>query len=136
MYLLDTNTCIKILNGRPESQTQNVVRRFRAVEPRDIALCSIVRHELWYGALKSQRQQENLRKYSEFMRVYYSFGFGDAEAYKCGEIRSDLSKLGRPIGPYDVMIAAVALVNDLTLITANVDEFSRIQTIRMENWEL
>jgi tRNA(fMet)-specific endonuclease VapC len=52
-----------------------------------------------------------------------------------GEIRADLERKGTPIGPYDVQVAAIALANNLTLVTHNTAEFSRIPDLTLDDWE-
>jgi len=52
-----------------------------------------------------------------------------------GEVRAQLSRIGRPIGPYDLQIAAIALQHKLILVTHNVAEFSRVPTLSCEDWE-
>jgi len=129
-YLLDTNTCIYFLNERSES----LVRRIKSTHPREIVVCSIVKAELHYGALKSARPMENLRKQKEFLQQFGSLPFDDNAANEYGRIRSGLEKIGMPIGPNDLFIAAIAIVNDVILVTDNIKEFERIQGLQLENW--
>jgi len=134
MFLLDTNTCIKILNGHSDNKTVNVITRLKENPVQKIALCSVVKFELWYGAYKSQKKNENLLKYREFMKVFYSFDFDDSASIRTGEIRALLEKQGKTIGPFDTMIAGIALSNELTLVTDNTKEFERVPGIKLENW--
>lgn len=60
----------------------------------------------------------------------------DGAARKAGEIKANLAALGTPIGPYDLLIAAIAIVNDLTLVTHNIKEFERVSELRVEDWEV
>lgn len=62
--------------------------------------------------------------------------FDDAAALAFGKIRADLAAMGTPIGPYDLQIAAIALANNLILVTHNTREFSRIADLKIENWEM
>ena len=131
MYLLDSNACIRILNG----ESPPLQRRLRSCSPNEISLCSVVKAELIYGALRSARRAENLRLLKRFFEVFGSVPFDDecAEAY--GSIRSELENVGTPIGPNDLMIAAIARTNDLILVTHNVKEFSRVVGLEIEDWE-
>jgi len=52
-----------------------------------------------------------------------------------GQVRAQLAALGTPIGPYDVQIAAIALVNNLILVTHNTGEFGRVNGLQIEDWE-
>ncbi len=132
MYLLDTNACIRLLNGR----APNVVRRLQQHSPTDVALCSVVKAELIYGAHRSNRVAENLRLLERFFAPFASLPFDDQCADAYGRIRSDLEHAGMPIGPNDTMIAAIAVAHDLTLVTANTREFERVIGLAFENWEL
>ncbi len=129
-YLLDTNTCIYFLNERSERLT----RRVKTTHPRDIVVCAIVKAELYYGALKSARPVENLRKQKEFLQKFRSLPFDDKAADEYGRIRSRLEKLGIPVGPNDLLIAAIAISNNVIVVTHNLDEFKRIEGIKLEDW--
>jgi tRNA(fMet)-specific endonuclease VapC len=131
-YLLDTNTCIKYLNGKSE----NVRQRLEASQPQDIVLCSVVKAELFYGAMKSANHQKNLAKLQPFVSRFVSFPFDDEAAEVYGRIRADLEKLGTPIGPNDLLIAAIGLTNDVTVVTHNTREFSRVTGLKLEDWEI
>ncbi|WP_442921628.1 PIN domain-containing protein [Microcoleus sp. Aus8_D2] len=53
-----------------------------------------------------------------------------------GEIRAQLAASGTPIGPNDLLIASIALANNLILVTHNTREFSRVEGLRLEDWEI
>ena len=129
-YLLDTNTCIAYLNGRSES----VKNRLLSSEGEDLFLCSVVKAELTYGAMKSQRVETNMAKLHTFFDYFVSLPFGDREAEKYGEIRSVLEGQGKIIGPNDLMIASIASANDMILVTNNTKEFQRVEGLRIEDW--
>jgi tRNA(fMet)-specific endonuclease VapC len=130
-YLLDTNTCIKYLNGTSENIRDNLESR----QPEEITVCSVVKGELLYGALKSAKPEGNLKKALKFLDRFLSLPFDDNAAKKYGEIRAKLEKAGTPIGPNDLLIAAIAVSNDTTLVTNNTREFRRIEGIKLEDWE-
>lgn len=130
-YLLDTNTCIQFLNSRNSA----VQRRLAAVSRDDVAICQIVKAELFYGAYRSARREANLALLAKFFIQFVSLPFDDASAETYGRIRAELARAGTPIGPNDLMIAAIALVHNLTLVTHNAGEFSRVQDLRLEDWE-
>ena len=132
MYLLDTNACIRILNGTSPS----IERRLRSSSPNEIAVCSVVKAELYFGARKSDRQAENLRLVERFFSVFPSFGFDDRCAEVYGTIRNELERSGVPIGPNDLLIAATAVANELILITHNRREFERVVGLHLEDWEI
>lgn len=131
MYLLDTNACIKILND----DSPRLVARLRSHRPSEIALCSIVKAELIFGARKSARAAANLATLREFFAAFHTHPFDDASAEQYGVIRSELERVGLPIGPHDLMIAAIAISRDAILVTHDVAEFSRVVGLRWEDWE-
>lgn len=103
---------------------------------KDIAVCSIVKAELFYGAMKSANPQRNLTLQQQFLAQFRSLPFDDLAATTFGTIRSQLEALGTPIGAYDLQIAAIALTNNLTLVTHNTREFQRINNLLIEDWEI
>ncbi|MFP4440915.1 MAG: type II toxin-antitoxin system VapC family toxin [Chloroflexaceae bacterium] len=132
IYLLDTNTCIEILNGRPA-----VVRnRFAATPPGEIGLCSIVKAELYHGASRSSQRQSNMALLQQFFSQFRSLAFDDLAAEIYGDIRADLQAQGMLIGPLDMLIAAIALANQVKLVTHNVREFSRVRGLDIEDWHI
>jgi tRNA(fMet)-specific endonuclease VapC len=131
-YLLDTNACIVYLN-----QANSLIRaRMQGLQPNQVYLCSVVKAELWFGAMKSKQLEKTLDKLETFFSVLPSIPFDDVSAAKFGEIRAYLQKQGSPIGPYDMQIAAIALANDLILVTHNTREFCRVPELRVEDWEI
>lgn len=130
-YLLDTNTCINYLNGKSEKIRNNLESK----QPEEIMVCAVVKAELFYGALKSGRPEENLEKVHKFLDRFVSLPFDDTTAEKYGEIRVDLEKAGTPIGPNDLLIAAIAAVNNSILVTHNTREFRRVRKLKIEDWE-
>ena len=130
-YLLDANTCIRLLN----SDDEGVTRRYTACRPADLVLCSVVKAELLYGARRSARVEFNLRRLEYFAAPLQSLAFDDSCAHDYGLIRADLAAQGRPIGANDLMIAAIARTHDLILVTHNSGEFRRVVGLRLEDWE-
>ncbi len=131
MYLLDTNTCIRFLN--PGKST--VPDRLAVISREEVAICQIVKAELYYGAYKSARRDANLALLARFFSQFESLPFNDAAAEAYGRLRAELDRRGTPIGPNDLMIAAIALAHDLTLVTHNTSEFGRVPGLRLEDWE-
>ena len=130
-YLLDTNACIRILNG----SSPGVVERLEMLDPADVAMSAIVRAELIYGARKSAHIAENLRLVDAFFEPFVCLPFDSRTADVYGGIRADLERGGRPIGPNDLLIAATALSHDLILVTHNLSEFERVPGLSIEDWE-
>ena len=131
MYLLDTNACIRILNGTSPS----LAERLRFVPRSQLRLSSVVKAELLYGARKSSRVAENLRLLERFFNTIASLPFDDGCAEEYGLLREELDRAGTPIGANDLLIAATARAHHAVLVTLNVREFSRVADLRLEDWE-
>lgn len=132
IYLLDTNTCIGYLNGR----SIGVLRRLQALFSQDVAVCSVVKAELFYGSMRSNNPARSLAQQQDFLNRFISLPFDDQSAVIYGQIRAQLAASGTPIGPNDLLIASIALANNLILVTHNTREFSRVEGLRLEDWEI
>jgi tRNA(fMet)-specific endonuclease VapC len=120
--LLDTNVCITYMRGKDPV----LLQRFGQHQPADIALCSVVLAELRYGAECSADPPMEHARIDTFVAPYVSLPFDDAAARLFGEIRRALASAGKQIGPYDTMIAAIALAHGLILVTHNTSKFGRV----------
>jgi tRNA(fMet)-specific endonuclease VapC len=129
-FLLDTNICIYLIKRRPPQ----VVDRFAALSFGDVGVSSITVAELQYGVQKSQYPERNRQALEQFLvpLVIAEFDYSAAAAY--GAIRAALERQGTPIGSLDMLIAAQALCLDVTLVTNNVREFSRVPDLKLVNW--
>jgi tRNA(fMet)-specific endonuclease VapC len=132
MYLLDTNPCIVYLTGRSEV----LRRRLDAVGNDQVAVCSIVCAELFFGAAKSVNPNTTLQRQQQFLERFQSLPFDDAAARIYGPLRADLERGGATIGANDLLIASISLANGLTLVSHNVGEFSRVPGLMVEDWEI
>jgi len=130
MFLLDTNICIYIINRNP----RQVVDKIKSYRPNQIKLSSISMGELEYGISKSQQREKNRQALIHFSSAFDIVGFDDNDAEIFGLIRADLERRGLVIGPYDMQIAAQAMTRNLTLVTNNTNEFSRIPQLKLINW--
>ncbi len=131
IFLLDTNACISCLNRRPTG----VWRRLCRTKDRDIAICSVVKAELFAGARRSSDPRRALAGQRQFLGRFRSLPFDDRAAEVTGHIHAKLAALGTPIGPLDLLIAAIALANGLTLVTHNTREFGRVDGLTVDDWE-
>jgi tRNA(fMet)-specific endonuclease VapC len=131
-YLLDTNVCVMYLNGRSTS----VRDRLLSTLTEDIAVCSVVKAEMFYGAMRSNDPTRTIERQREFLRRFVSLPFGDEAAITFGQIRARLANAGTPIGAYDLQIAAITLVGNLILVTHNTREFERVEGLQVVDWEV
>ena len=104
IYLLDTNVCIRYLNG----QSRSIQSHLKQTTPTAIRLCSVVKGELLFGAAKSNARDKTLTALKFFMDAFVSLPFDDMCANVYANIRLELEARGTPIGPNDLLIAATA----------------------------
>ncbi len=130
-YLLDTNICIYIINEKPD----RVLRKFEQYPVFEFGISSITHAELQYGIEKNKNKKTNQDALDEFLLPLTILPFHGKKLVTCyGEIRASLESKGRTIGPLDMLIAAHALSLNLTIISNNIKEFSRIPKLKSENW--
>lgn len=89
--------------------------------------------ELYFGALKSQRQEANLRRVEEFTNASNVLPVDAGAARHYGEVRDGLRRIGRPIPENDIWIAATALRHGLVLVTRD-SHFEHVEGLRVERW--
>lgn len=130
MYFVDSNTCIYFMNGKYPS----VREKFLAILPKEIKISAVVKSELLLGAFKSQTREKTTEKVERFLKPFEVVDFTNEMAYDYAELRKDLEKDGTPIGANDMFIAATALHERATLITHNIDEFSRVKGLKIVDW--
>jgi tRNA(fMet)-specific endonuclease VapC len=132
-YLLDTNACIALMNGKPTS----VRAHFREADEfgAEINVSTVVAFELWYGVANSSRPDTNAARVEAFFAgPLHLLAFEEEDARAAGAIRGALEAAGRPLGAYDLLIAGQALRHKVTLVTASVREFSRVKGLAWEDW--
>lgn len=131
-YLLDTNACIAVINGRPTAVRERLRHAMDGDET--IVVSTVTLFELWYGVVKSARVEANTERLAVFLAPVESVPFDDEDARLAGKVRAELERAGMPIGAYDYLIAGQAVRHGMILVTANVDEFARVSGLRWENW--
>jgi tRNA(fMet)-specific endonuclease VapC len=128
-YVLDTNTLIYFFKGLGD-----VSKNMLAQSPSELAIPTVVLFELEVGIAKSTSPSKRKSQLQEITALVNVLPFGIAESRSAAQIRVELEKQGLPIGPYDVLIAATALANNMILITHNQKEFGRIEGLKIEDW--
>lgn len=129
-YLLDTNICIYFMKNTYPSLTQKLL----SMNPSDLMISSVTIFELEYGAAKSNWGERTRQKLVMFLAPFNILPFTADDAIYAGDIRGQLEKQGSIIGPYDVQLAGQALSRNLTFVTHNTGEFSRVPNLRLEDW--
>ncbi len=128
-FLLDTDTCIDLLRGRPD-----VVAAASTVAPDDCAVSCVTIYELRTGVCKCRNPDREGKKVEAFLAAVHELPFDPAAADCAAVIRADLERNGNMIGPYDVMLAGHALATRATLVTSNTAEFKRVKGLRTADW--
>ena len=132
-YLLETNACIALINGKPPSVRAKFQKATDAGA--QVFVSSVALFELWYGVAKSSRREFNKKRLEAFFAgPVHPLSFEDGDAEIAGAIRADLEAAGKPLGAYDLLIAGQAMRNKLTLVTANISEFARIEDLDWADW--
>jgi tRNA(fMet)-specific endonuclease VapC len=127
--MLDTNLCIRVLRDRPQALRE----RFNA-EATGLCVSSIIVYELLVGAEKSAKPVEVRQEVERFLARLAVLQFDESAAAHAAEIRARLERRGSPIGPYDTLVAGHARSRGLIVITGNLEEFSRVDGLRSEDW--
>lgn len=127
--MLDANLCIRVLRDRPGGLRE----RFKA-EARHLAISTIVLHELYFGAERSDRPQFQRNKVGDFAAHITVLDFDIAAAAQAAAVKARLTSVGQIIGPNDLLIAGHARSLGLKLITGNLKEFTRVEGLRCEDW--
>ena len=129
-YLLDTDICIYIINEK----TQSILNKLKTFSEEEIFISSITTSELYYGLEKSVHYEKNKKALEEFLYPFSKIDYRYEHSNTYGKIRSELEKKGLIIGPYDLMIGAIAKFENMILVTNNRKEFRRIKDLKIETW--
>jgi tRNA(fMet)-specific endonuclease VapC len=129
MYLLDSNILIYLLKGQGQ-----VKQHLQAKSPQHIKVPAPALFELEYGTAKSLRPQLQRQFIDTVVLKFDILPLDYPSAKAAGILRGGLEGKGQLIGPYDLLIAGIAIANDLTVITRNTLEFARLAGLRVENW--
>jgi tRNA(fMet)-specific endonuclease VapC len=127
--MLDTNICIYVIKNRPAALRERFDQLAEA-----LCISAITLGKLLYGVQKSARRSQNLQAVEQFTARLEVLPFSVKAAAHFGQIRAELARVGLLCGGYDMLIAAHARSEGLTLITNNIREFQRMPGLRIENW--
>ncbi len=130
MYLLDTNICIYLMKNTYPALTERVFSH----NPADLFISAITVFELEYGAEKSNWGEKTRHKLAMFLSPFTILPFTTDDAVMAGRLRGYLERQGTPIGPYDILIAAQGVSEELAVVTHNMGEFSRVPDLKLEDW--
>ncbi len=128
-YMLDTNILIYAIKNRPKK-----VRETFKSHSDYLSMSSVTLGELIYGAERSVQVTRNLQDIESLAARMDVLPFDYLAATHFGQLRAELTKKDKPIGPYDSMLAGHARSLGLILVTNNMREFKRVPGLRVENW--
>jgi tRNA(fMet)-specific endonuclease VapC len=128
-YLLDTDTLIYWLKGN-----KKIEEKALTIGLAHLGYTVISHAELCFGAYNSEQKEKNLQAIQIINQTLALVDFSVQSAQLFGKIKADLKQQGNIIMDADIMIAAVALSNNLTLVTNNEKHFNRIPDLKIENW--
>ncbi len=128
-YLLDTNIVIYYLKGNSQ-----VIEKVRKTKVRSLCISVVTLSELYYGAYKSSKTEDNINKLREVIENLFVFSCDEGIAEEFGKIKSSLISQGIPIEDFDILIAATAIKHNSVLVTNNFRHFERIPGLKLENW--
>lgn len=128
-YLLDTNICIYWLNGN-----KTIEKKAMQEGLNQIVISFISISELFYGAYKSQKVDQNLAAIRTIKSKLTQLDSNEELCRVFGKFKSELERDGKIIDDADLFIACCALINNLVLVTNNEKHFSRIKGLKIENW--
>jgi tRNA(fMet)-specific endonuclease VapC len=127
--MLDTNMVIYTIKKRP-----NQVRETFKQHQDQMCISAVTWGELIYGAEKSSHPERNLADIEQMAARLEIAPFEALAAAHFGQLRAELYRIGKPISPYDMMIAGHARSMGFILVTNNLKEFERVPGLRVENW--
>lgn len=128
-FLLDTDTCVYLLNGNP-----SLKKKVEEVGVFSLAISNSVLAELYFGAYNSKKVEDNLKRINLFKKNLTILSDSQESALRFGKIKADLRSKGKIIEDFDILIASIAIVSSCILITNNTDHFERIDDLQLENW--
>jgi tRNA(fMet)-specific endonuclease VapC len=131
-FMLDTNACIGVINNRPPILRERLLQ----IAPTEVAISQIVHYELAFGVCNSSQTEKNQANLLHFLKYVQVLEWSEEQATVAAQIRCDLMRKGQPIGPYDTLIAAHARSINAILISHNTREFTRVDGLEVEDWEL
>ena len=129
-YMLDTNIVAYAKNNRPPSVLKTLLKH----DPSEICISAITMAELDFGVFNSSDPQKNRMALMMFLAGITVLPFGKDASLEYGSIRYYLKTNGIIICGHDMLIAAHARSMDITLVTNNTREFSRVPGLKIEDW--
>lgn len=132
IWMLDTDILVYFINRKPNFE--RIARRMSGRSPGEVRLSAITLAELRFGIENGEFRSENKKNLTELLGFLQVDDFPSGAAQDFGEIKVALLSGGKPIGPYDLLIAAHARHIAATVVTNNEREFRRVPGVSVQNW--
>lgn len=129
-YLIDTNLWIVYL----KQASSEIRARLEHTSVGEISVCSVVWADLLHGARKYEKRDIREHKIQITLNPFICLPFDLPAARQYARIRDHLERDGQVIGSNDLMIAAIAIANNLVVVTNNTAEFQRVPGLHVEDW--
>ena len=130
-YLLDTDICIYWLKGKKSVKT-----KIDRVGQNAIAICVITASELYFGAYNSNKVEQNLVVAENLIKSLPVISLSDNTLKEFGRLKAQLRQAGTPVADFDLLIASVAITENLILVTNNTRHYQRIPALKLDNWAI
>lgn len=127
-YMLDTDIASYLIRGDHPGVTEKFTELYE-----NCAISSITAAELQYGA-KKRSNRILTQKVQALCNLLPIIPWNDEAAKAYAKLRVELENAGTPIGNMDMLIAASAIAEDVTLVTNNVEHFSKVTSLKIVNW--
>jgi predicted nucleic acid-binding protein len=131
MPCLDTNFLIELIRGNREAQQKASSLQSSGIP---VKTTSINACELYKGAYKSMRPEDNIKEIESMLENITVLDFDQKSSKKAAKIMEELRAAGQSLSAMDIMIAAITLANNETLLTKDTEHFKRIKQLRIETW--
>jgi tRNA(fMet)-specific endonuclease VapC len=132
VWMLDTDIMIHLINRR--AGYERIARRISGRSPGELRLSAITVSELRFGAANGEFHKENEAALEDLLDLFELQDLPCGAAKDFAEIRTALLSKGKPIAPYDMLIASHARHIAATVVTNNEREFRRVPGLSVENW--
>ena len=128
-YLLDTDICIYWLNGK-----KSVRDKLLEIGFQEVSICVITVSELYFGAYNSIKIKQNLTTAEKFIQNIVVLSLSNQTLKQFGQLKAQLRKAGTPVADFDLLIASVAITENLILVTNNTRHYQHIPNLILDNW--
>ena len=135
-YLLDTDTCISLLDNREPDKQERILTRLEKVAQTDVALSAITVSELAFGVENSRFRKANAAVLDTFLIDFRILSFDEKASRETGKVRAELERRGQRIGVMDTLIAAHARSLGAIVVTNNTAHFGKVRGLKVENWSV